>query len=137
MALTTACSDSPSKLKVASPTPVAAGSGVAAARSSMTRPVPAWIVDGARGADSAAGAPLAGAGPAGAGGTVMRGSVVRWMTGAVVLHPTRATSVARARGRARERKFMCGSLPFVALLPRGLGAHLRAAGLDALADRLD
>src|SRR5690606_21681473 len=137
MALTTACTDSPSKLKVASPGASSEGGGVAARRWLMTWPVPglSWGV-------SAAGGRLA-ASPSSAAASPprwpARGSAPRWIVGAGMLAQPASTASRAAAARERNRRRgIIGLLYLLAALARfHLGPHLRPAGFDAAADGFD
>src|SRR5688572_23300722 len=143
MTFTTACSDSPSKLKVASPVLPSTGGGVAAARVLITWPVPRLMTARLSRTCSpplpvptASGSAIS---PAGAR-LISTASGLRWTVGPVgVTQP--ASSTARAIvDETRKEKFIadCALRSFVLCgCGFGLGAHLRPPRLDSLADRLD
>src|SRR5687768_14346898 len=144
MALTTACTDSPSKLKVAAPelAPARCGGGAAAASRLMTWPVPRWICGCGPRASVVGSAPCAA--PATAPSLPLRTtgtkrSPSRWTVGVGTLAHAASNPASTAARRTAGLAFMRGILGVVLLLLLlllRLGAQLGAAGLDPAADRV-
>src|SRR5690606_29040927 len=143
IALTTACSDSPSKLKVVSPVvPPRFGGGEAATALSIVRPVPRRICACGRPASPSARA-SADTGPAAVPAWPASGARApsRLRLGAGMVEQPASTVANRAAANALDRKrgFMRCTLRFLA----GRGGLQRvlpqfgAPGLDALADGVD
>src|SRR4249919_4037358 len=145
MALTTACSDSPSKLKVDSPLLPSTGAGAAAARVLMTWPLPRLITARLSGGGPPLPLPTASGSATAPSGArrIATASGLRCTTGPMgVTQPASSTVSASANvSRSREREFIAGLCSWSSIFVGGgrLGglrfrAHLRAPRLDALAD---
>src|SRR6478735_7514968 len=140
MALTTAGTDSPSKLKVAAPlVPPRRGGGALAAPRLITWPVPRRITG--VGPFSSGGNRSAWAAPAvpdvpGAGTTA--GVGLRWITALGSLAQAARMPARTASNRARKVGRFMRLLGWRAAgrLPLGFAAQLRAPLLDAFADRV-